>query len=187
MDVRYERSTLSKLNQQRNILLAFSFGLLMVTLLQAVLIGVLLTQQKIIVTPPVVEKSFWVKSSQVSANYLSEMAHYFIHLRLDLTPETVTHQHTHLLRYTDPSFHTEFNRALQEEAERVRTNRVITQFTPTETQVLKHQHSVRIKGELTQIIGHEPLKSIQKTYVIQFTYKHGRLWVKDFDEVTSNE
>ena len=59
-------------------------------------------REKTIVTPPVLEKSFWVHGDDVSPEYLEQMALFFAGLALTYHPDNVDDQVRLFLRYADP-------------------------------------------------------------------------------------
>ena len=89
MKLSHYRSQLEKVIAHRNGYLVLALASLAHSFLLAILNIVLIGRERIILTPPTIEKSFWVSAHHVSAEYLSEMTTFFAYLRLNATPDTI--------------------------------------------------------------------------------------------------
>lgn len=186
------RSTLQKtrllqLIEQRNGYLVLACGLMVLCVLLATLIFYLSNRERIVITPPVIDRSFWVTNSQVSPEYLSEMTVFFAYLRLNVTPDTVDSQRQLLLRYVDPRYYGQLNDALIAERDRILQQHISSAFYPVNVQVNSKALAVVITGDLTSSIGTTPLPTQRVTYAVTYRYNNGRLFVSQFQEVHSHD
>ena len=46
-------------------------------------------RERIVLTPPAIDKSFWVAKDKVSASYLEQMGSFIAYLTLDVSPSSV--------------------------------------------------------------------------------------------------
>ena len=49
-------------------------------------------RERVVVVPPSINKTFWVESERVSAEYLEQMAYFLLQLKLNVTPQSIDHQ-----------------------------------------------------------------------------------------------
>jgi conjugal transfer pilus assembly protein TraE len=187
MQFSHYRSELQKMIAKRDGYAVISVAALTLCLFLVVMMLWSLGREKIILVPPTLEKSFWVASSNVSAEYLSEMSAFFAYLRLNLTADNVTQQHATLLQYTDPSFYNTLKGQLLQEATHLNESHLSSAFFPVKLNVDAPHLKVLITGDLHGRVGDSLLPTQRVTYAIQFRFDGGRLWVKAFDEVTAND
>lgn len=143
----------------------------------------MMSYERIVLVPPEISKSFWVDGHHVSPEYLSEMAHFFVNLRLTASPGNIGAQHRTLLRYVDSASYSDIRSQLQLEAERIKSFGITTSFYTNNVTVANDQWLTRVSGDLHTTIGNE-LQPVQHiTYQIAFSYDAGRLLVKSFEEI----
>jgi len=181
------RSALQKILAERNgyAVLALCNGVL--CLLLTGLIFCLIGREKIIVVPPVVEKSFWVTNSQVSAEYLSEMTAFFAYLRLNVTADNASSQHALLLRYTDPSDYNRLKGQLLQEADRLSEQHLSSAFFPASVQVDSPHLTAWISGDLHSSVGEMALPPQRVKYKVTYRWVGGRLFVQTFTQEMSHD
>lgn len=138
-------------------------------------------REKVIVTPPVVEKSFWVHGDEVSPEYLEQMALFFAGLALTYHPDNVDDQVRLFLRYADPAVYGALASRLEADAEKVRRNNLSSVFYPQEVRI-KGQR-VALTGQLATFVGQKSVDTRQGVFRFRFEYRGGRLFVSGFEEV----
>ena len=139
------------------------------------------TQEKIIVTPPVVEKSFWIHGAEVSPEYLEQMALFFAGLALTYHPDNIDDQVRIFLRYADASAYGPLSTRLEADAERVRRNNLSSVFYPQEVRI--RDREVALTGQLTTFVGQKRVGTRQAVFRFGFAFRGGRLFVAEFEEV----
>lgn len=178
-----QESRLQHVIRTRNGYLAIAFGSIILNILLVSYHFTLIGQERVILLPPNISKSFWVDGNQVSSEYLSEMALFFTNLRLNATQENAGMQHSLLLRYVHPSIYPAMKGQLIEEEERIKGSHITMIFYPVNVQVDSTNWVARVTGDLQSIIGQD-MQPIQRVlYQITFRYDSGRLLVKSFEEV----
>ena len=80
-------------------------GLLLVILVVAGVVLKLVGNEKTVLVPPEIKRSFWVSGNAVSREYLEDMAYWYAGLALNITPAVSTYQNSLFLklRATPPS------------------------------------------------------------------------------------
>ena len=186
MKIHVYQTRLNQLLEQRNGFLVLAAGTLILCLCLTLLLFYSMNHSRTIVTPAVVEKPFWVSNSEVSADYLSQMALFLVGCKLNLTPENADSMRKILLRYTDPRYYGAFNTALIAEHDRIIQQHINTVFYPIDITVDAKNLTAVVTGDLYSGVGTTQLAPQHLSYQFQFTYRHGRLLIKNFNEVKSN-
>ncbi len=167
---------------QRNACLAFavlsSLSLLMLT------IFIFWKNERIIVTPAVVEKEFWVESTSVSATYLEQMGLFLAKLALEKSALSAQVQRTILLRHTDPSYAGALNKKLQEEEQLLAKQNASYVFFPVDVHVDMNRKEVLLIGDRTIYVAGKPVSNEREGYVMSFIASGSRLLLK---EITAKE
>ncbi len=182
-----QKTRLLQLIEQRNGYLVLACGLTVLCLLLTSLSFYLSNRERIIVTPPVIDRSFWITNSEVSPQYLSEMTAFFAYLRLNVTPESADHQRQLLLRYVAPQDYGVLNDRLIAERDRLVAQHISSAFYPVNVQVDTQALSAVITGDLISSVGTTQLSPQRVTYLIKYRYNNGRLFVNQFQEVKLHE
>ncbi len=180
-----ERSQIEKIFSQRNGYLMLAIGAIAVCIFQLIIIVMLIGREKVIVVPPMAEKSFWVSAQAVSPEYLSEMTTFFANLRLNITSESALIQRETILRYTDPSYYNTLNAKLVEEADKVSDQHISVAFFPVNVKVdAKHLKAI-IVGDLASFVGDASLPMKRVSYLVTYRYDAARLLIKSFEEINN--
>lgn len=175
---------LGNLTFQRNVLAGLASVLLLITLLQTVFL--FLKNEKIIILPPETKQSFWVEGNKFSPIYLEEQAIFFAHLLLDVSASNILAQGEILLRYTDSSAHEILKTRLFKEEARLKRDNVSMKFEIIECEVFPSQLMLELTGDLHAYVAHKKISTHRETYRVEFTSRSGRLFLKSFDVITSD-
>lgn len=175
-----KESRLAELMRHRNGYLVLSVGLLLLSLSQVIFIACLIGSKQVVVTPPVVERRFWVSTSSVSTAYLTQMTQFFVGLRFNVTPETVDFQHQTLLRFTQPRYYGALKALFFKEAKRIKQLQLSTVFYPVKMIAHAKALSVDITGDRVTFMGSENQHSARVTFHVNYRFFQGRLLVSDF-------
>lgn len=142
------------------------------------------TAEKTIVTPPIVEKAFWVHGDRVSSEYLEQMALFFASLVLTYHPDNIDGQVQLFLRHADPAAHGPLAARLAADRERIRHNGLSQVFYPVSVRVREADRQVALSGDLVSMVGGQPAGTRRATYRLRFTYRNARLFVSEFGEAS---
>ena len=181
-----QHSRLQHLIQYRNGYLILASISLILNMLLVLVIFLLIGHERIVIVPPTIEKPFWVTSSKVSPEYLSEMSMFFTNLRLNVTTSSAATQGELLLRFIAPKNYNEIKAELLNEAENLKKNHITTAFFPINVDVDTKKLVARVTGDLQSTVGDSHLPSERVTYKITYTYNGGRLFVAAFEEAKSH-
>lgn len=139
-------------------------------------------EEKIILVPPTIEKSFWVSKSAVSNEYLEEMSLFLSHMFLDVSPSSADFQRSIALKYIDPSYYNILKARLLKEAQTLKKEGISTSFKVSKIRPNKDDLTVEITGTLMSYVGAARVREIQEVYIMKFNYKAGRLLLEEFQE-----
>ena len=140
-----------------------------------------------VVVPPSINKTFWVESERVSAEYLEQMAYFLLQLTLNVTPQSIDHQSRMLLQYAAPAAYGELRSALATAAERVKRDGASTVFSAQDLAVDANAQRVGVRGLLTTFISDRRVSEVSKGYAIELQYAGGRIFLKAFRETSPND
>lgn len=184
MKIQIQKSLLQQMIGHRNGYLVLACGSLLLNILLGV--GMVMTagHEKIILVPPQIEQTFWVRHNAVSPEYLSEMSNFFVVLRFNLTPTTIENQRNILLRYVSPEYFDTLKIELINEAERMTKEHITTAFYPVDVKVDAGHLETLITGDLITTIGVNQLPARRVIYKISYTHNNYRLLVKKLIEVS---
>lgn len=177
---------LSQIIKQRNLLLVGLGISIMLNILISGLAYKLSDRYKIVITPPVLEESFWIENRKVSSSYLQQMADYFCRLLLDTTAASAHARKEVVLSLVDNASYAQFQHLLIDEEDQIKKNNFITLFSPTQYQIDIDHLIVEVTGDLAIFQGKQEVKNNRKTYKIQFSFsgKTGKLLIKGFEDVS---
>jgi conjugal transfer pilus assembly protein TraE len=169
------------------ILLALLVGSIAANLVLAIFAVRASGQERIVVIPPTVHKTFWVAQDRVSAEYLEQMGYFLMQLILNVTPQSVDHQSRLLLQYASPSAFGELRTQLSTSAERLKRDSAATVFSAQDLSVDEQHLRVGIRGQLSTFVSDRRVSDVVKGYALEFQYSGGRITLKSFRETHPND
>lgn len=176
-------SLLQYLIRHRNGYLTLACGSLVLNLVLGIALISAIGYEKVVIVPPHIEKTFWVRGGSVAPEYLSEMSLFFMNLRFNLTADNISSQRDVLLRYIDPQYYETLKMELVNEEEHMKKEHITTAFLPVEVKVdAKHLIAI-VTGDLLSTVGTNSLPSKRLSYQINYRYGNAKLLVKSFVEV----
>jgi len=159
-------------------------GLVMVILVGAIVVLRLIGNEKTVLTPPDIKRTYWVSGDAVSKEYLEDMAYWYAGLALNITPAVSSYQNGLFLKYAAPS---EFGRLQMEmgaRAEFLKKNNTATQFSVRNITPDERALRVALSGVLFTWASDKKAGERQATYVIGFKNMNGKLYVSEFKETS---
>lgn len=178
MKERLFHSRVKELLKQRNLLLTFAMGLLLSNGILGIIVG--LSDQRVIVMPADLRSEVWVERGRVSESYVEEMAVFFCHLILTVSPQSAAFQRDILLRYALPESYGELRAKLTSEETRYKKEELSTSFRPSSLTINTLQNEVKISGDLTSYVGQKKVTQTRETYILQYRYEYAKMWIKSF-------
>ncbi len=179
-EARY-RSALAEALWRRNLWMAVAAAMVLSNLGLVIWLYGVDIREKTIVTPPDLDKAFWVQGDVVSPEYLEQMALFFASLALSYHPDNIDDQVRLFLRYADPEIYGALATRLEADTEKVKRNKLSSVFYPQEVRMQGKQ--VALTGQLITLVGAKLLKTRQAVFRFRFSYRQGRLFVSEFQEV----
>ena len=139
-------------------------------------------RERIVLTPPAIEKSFWVAKDKVSASYLEQMGGFVAYLTLDVSPSSIEWKKAMLLQYVAPDVYGALQTRQDLEADRLKRLNATTQFSVAQLIPDEDTLSVHLKGRLATFINGIRTSDVDKEYVAGFDYAGSRIQLKLFEE-----
>ena len=144
-------------------------------------------RERVVLVPPTINKTFWVESERVSAEYLQQMAYFLMQLTLDVTPQSVDHQASVVLQYAAPASFGELRAAMAATADRLKRDGASTFFSTRDLVVDEATQRVGVRGTLTTFVSDRRVSEVSKAYAIELQYAGGRVFLKAFRETNPND
>lgn len=187
MNLALMRQDLASVRRASVLLLALLIGSMLINLILAAFAYRLSSQQRVVMVPPSVHKTFWVEEERVSAEYLEQMGYFLMQLTLNVTPQSIDHQSKLLLQYAAPAAYGELRATLLSAAERLKRDGAATVFSARDLTVDERALRVGIRGQLTTFISDRRVSETPKGYAIEFQYTAGQIFLKAFRETSPND
>jgi conjugal transfer pilus assembly protein TraE len=143
----------------------------------------LVGRERIVLTPPAIDKSFWVAKDKVSASYLEQMGGFMAYLTLDVSPSSIEWKKAMLLQYVAPELYGALQTRQDLEADRLKRLNATTQFSVAQLVPNEDTLSVHLKGRLATFINGTRTFDVEKEYVVGFDYSANRIQLKRFEEL----
>ena len=169
MNLGFQTKNVNQLSSQLNAWIRIAVLMGVSTLILSVC--VFYKTEKVILVPPHITKSFWIRGDEVSKSYLEEMGVYMTKLLLDLSPSNLDHNHRVLLRYATPEAHGKLEKQFFEEAQEYKGLQLTTHFKPVSVTANPQKLEVEVKGTLTSFVASKEVKSTQEILCLKFTHR----------------
>lgn len=144
-------------------------------------------RDRVIVTPPSIDKTFWVSKDRVSSSYLEQMGSFIAYLTLDVSPQSIDWKKSMLLQYVSPDVYGVLQTRQDLEADRLRRLNATTQFSVAQLLPNEEAMNVTLKGRLATFINGARTSDIDKEYVAEFEFKGNRVQIRNFKEIGNGE
>jgi conjugal transfer pilus assembly protein TraE len=139
--------------------------------------------QRVVVTPPQINKSFWVSGERVGNAYLEQMGGYVAWLMLDLTPASAAWKKDALLSFSSPEDYEVLKLQMELEAERLRKINGSTYFQLQQLEPDEEAQTVLLTGRLRTLVNGLETSLLQKRYRVAFQFRGGHTHLKTFKEI----
>jgi len=139
------------------------------------------------ITPPIISKAFSISGSQVDESYLSQMAEYFLYLKLNVTPANVETQYSRLLNYVNPAYWSVIQPRLVREAIEIKKSNISNNFNISDISVDLNSMKVKLTGSLNRSVGSRALKVEIVSYVVSLNYDNGILTIDGIKKVGKDD
>lgn len=178
----FYQKRLGHLAAQGKLFLGICSVLLLIVLLQSLLL--FFKHEKIIISPPELHQSYWVEGDRYSNTYLEEMAVFFAHLLLDVSPSSILPQGEVILRYVLPEAYGVFKSKLLSDEKRLKKQQLSLRFSPQSVELQKGTQA-ELTGILSSYVGSHKISEHQESYQVVFAKRKGRLFLESFELIKS--
>lgn len=170
---------LNKLIFQRNVLVFLSLFLLLSNVLLGVANLLQFDREKIVITPAVINKKFWVAGNDYSDSYLEQMAEYFAGLMLSINKHNANNRINKILEHVHPKYYATMKNNLIKQVNVVSEKGFSSSFSPSLATVNKTRLAVELQGILETKVGNRVLNSNLRKFVVEFETNAGKLLIKN--------
>lgn len=181
------RNKLDRANGETRFYKVIVGALALLAFLQTAVIFAQLDNERVIVVPPEIDKTFWVEKGRVSKDYLEQMTLFITQLQLTVSPVTHDFQTKKILAYVHPSAHGKMQSDMMAAGAALKANNMSTWFHPQQLMTSEKSNRVAIGGKLVTYVGEKETSNKTVMYRAQYTYVSGRLYLTMFEEVTNND
>lgn len=140
-----------------------------------------------VVTPPKIEKSFWITDNTASGEYIDQMAQWVSYLTLDVTPDNVQYKSDLLLKLAHPDYHGALQQKLRVNAEKIRRDNAATSFDIRTVRAAPDALAAVLTGQLKVLINGTPVKNEIRYYLARFDLDGGKAQLIQFKQVKNDD
>jgi conjugal transfer pilus assembly protein TraE len=162
MKLEWLRADIASARRATTFLAVLLTGSLLVNVVLALLTVRMSDRERVVLVPPTINKTFWVESERVSAEYLQQMAYFLMQLTLDVTPHSVDHQASVLMQYAAPASYGELRTAMAATADRLKRDGASTVFSARDLVVDEATQRVGVRGQLTTYVSDRRVSEVSK-------------------------
>ncbi|MBK6742672.1 MAG: type IV conjugative transfer system protein TraE [Hydrogenophilales bacterium] len=140
-----------------------------------------------VVTPPRIDKSFWITDQTASGEYIEQMAQWVSYLTLDVTPDNVAYKSDLLLKLAEPGYHGALQQKLRVNAEKIRRDNAATSFDVRTVRAAPDALAAILTGQLKVLINGTPVKDEIRHYLARFSIDGGRAQLIKFKQIKTDD
>ena len=140
--------------------------------------------EKTVITPPTLKRSFWVQGSDVSDSYLEEMGEWVAYLALEVSPSNVDYKTRLLLQYAAPESHAELDEKMKQEAARLKRDAVATNYDVYEIVPYPGIKAALLKGRYRVYVSDKLISTENRLYFARFRLSGSRMQLQSFERTT---
>ncbi len=142
----------------------------------------LLGRDRTVVTPPVIEKSFWVTADSASDSYIQQMALWISSLVLDVTPDNIDYKASLLLQYAHPSLHGKLKERQTLSAQSMKRDNTSTYFVMQTIRTHPEKLAALMTGRFHTLINGNHVADQERNFFVRFQMDGGRAQLVEFTE-----
>ena len=180
--------TIDMLQKQRNVVsVIFIITFIMALILSVIVIS---SSNKEIIIPSLdPERSMIYDSRHISSSYYTELGLDIIHLLLDISPDTLSHQYKRLQMHFLPEARQGLISTLNDIKKDVTDKKLSTIFDPDieQIKVIPSKNQVLIPGTLKTFTYNTVTSAEKKVYQLSFSYYRNRIYVADIKEIEQEQ
>jgi conjugal transfer pilus assembly protein TraE len=136
-----------------------------------------------VLTPPEINKTFWVDGHRLSPEYLEQMGSWVISMFATVSPASVEYQTQTLLKYVDPSVFGDLSVRFRMSANRLKADNLTQIFLPREVRISEQGAAVAFIGTQSSWVADKRVPGDeQKAFLVAFAYDGARTFIKELRE-----
>jgi conjugal transfer pilus assembly protein TraE len=164
-------------------------GFMASTLLLALRLVTHQDKERVVVTPPLIDKSFWVERDDVDPGLVLNMGIFLAQLAYTVSPASVDFQSDAILKYASPEAYGALKEATSVAAARMHEDQSSTVFTPRAYLMDKRpgKKTVAFMGDLKTYVTTNLVSTRGVAIVVSFKYQNGRLYIDQMKETKQND
>jgi conjugal transfer pilus assembly protein TraE len=140
-----------------------------------------------VVTPPKIEKSFWITDNTASGDYIEQMGQWVSYLTLDVTADNVQYKSDLLLKLAHPDYHGALQQKLRVNAEKIRRDNAVTSFDVRTVRSAPDVLAAVLTGQLTVHINGKLVKTEIRHFLVRFALDGGKAQLIQFKQVKNDD
>ncbi|MBD1576947.1 type IV conjugative transfer system protein TraE [Vibrio sp. S11_S32] len=177
MDISVKRESLAIAKGLNVLLLGLVAVLLILTLVLGFSLAYVSIHKTRTLVPPTLTQPVTLSETKVDGAYLSQMGHYFLWLKMNVSPESVVGQYAQILKFVDSDSYHIIEPQFAKEAKFIKSQKVSSSFFIEKTQVDVKNLIVRFNGTLKKYALGTALPDKRLTYDVHFAYHAGNLTI----------
>jgi conjugal transfer pilus assembly protein TraE len=136
------------------------------------------------IVPPEIRRPYEIGAGHGNKEYLADMANYVLDQVLTVSPDSIDHNNTVILKMAHPDGYGKLKAELEGAALRIKRDRISTVWTPRKESVFERDNVVRVSGFQKTYIADVLASTRDREYLVEFTItSSGRLYVLRIEEV----
>jgi conjugal transfer pilus assembly protein TraE len=139
-------------------------------------------------TPPEINKSFWIDGKNLSAEWLEQMGEYVIVKFASATPSSIDAQNAQLLKMVHPSVHGELSVRWKAAASKLKLDAISRHFFPRDLLIDEQKRAVAIVGYTETWIADKKVPAPEtKAYLVRFDFLGGHTTIAELRETNPDK
>lgn len=152
--------------------------------IESVVVVYVAGSQRTVITPPYIDRQFYVTGRDASPEYVQMMSKYAIELVTNYTPETAKPRIDEFMRFIAPSYYNAVYPELSVLAKEAKENAISQHFIPQ--RVVLQGSKVTAKGLLTRYVQDKQTHSAQAEYTLTFSIANGRFEIERYEKIEAH-
>ena len=146
-------------------------------------------KERVIVTPPLIDKTFWVERDDVAPELVLDMGIFLAQLAYTVSPASVEFPSKAILKYASPEAYGTLKEATSVAAARMHEDQSSTVFTPRSYLLDKRpgKKVVAFMGDLKTYVTNNLVSTRGVAIMVGFKYQNGRLYIDQMKETKQND
>jgi len=136
-------------------------------------------KERVIISPPEVQREFWVESNRASPEYLEQMGVFFAILGGNLSPSNAAYNVKFLSNYIPPDVYSDVKSELASQAHYITKNNITQAFFPVSVKVLDGDGRVFVEGDVIRNIGTTRISKEKMVFNLKLRLKDFKVMVEE--------